>query len=57
MPVNEGMKSSQRVNVKVATVEKNEVLLDLWSFLLYGFAVTAAVFLIGLRIAAMLGAL
>lgn len=57
MPVNEGMKSSQRVNVKVAVVEKNEALLDLWSFLLYGFAVIAAVFLVGLRIAAMLGAL
>ena len=57
MPVNEGMKSSQRVNVKVATVEKNEALLDLWSFLLYGFAVVAAVFLVGLRIAAILGAL
>jgi hypothetical protein len=53
--VNEGMKSSRRVNVKVAAVEKNEVLLDLWSFLLYGFAVVAAVFLVGLRIAAILG--
>jgi len=57
VPVNEGMKSSQRVNVKVAVVEKNEALLDLWSFLLYGFAVIAAVFLVGLRIAAILGAL
>ena len=57
MPVNEGMKSSQRVNVKVAAIEKNEALLDLWSFLLYGFAVVAAVFLVGLRIAAIFGAL
>jgi len=57
VPVNEGMKSSQPVNVKVATVDKNEALLDLWSFLLYGFAVVAAVFLVGLRIAAILGAL
>jgi hypothetical protein len=53
--VNEGMKSSRRVNTKVAAVEKNDVLLDLWSFLLYGFAVVAAVFLVGLRIAAILG--
>jgi hypothetical protein len=49
------MKSSHRVNVKVAAVEKNEVLLDLWSLLLYGFAVVATVFLVGLRIAAILG--
>lgn len=49
------MKSSRRVNVKVAAIEKNEVLLDLWSFLLYGFAVVAAFFLVGLRIAAILG--
>jgi hypothetical protein len=49
------MKSSRRANVKVAMAEKNEVLLDLWSFLLYGFAVVAAVFLVGLRIAAILG--
>jgi len=55
VPVNEGMKSSQRVNVKVAVVEKNEVLLRLWSFALYGFAVLAAVFLVELRIAAILG--
>jgi len=55
VPVNEGMKSSQPVNVKVAVVAKNEVLLDLWSFLLYGFAVVAAVSLAGLRIAAVLG--
>ena len=49
------MKSSQRINVKVAAVEKNEVLLDLWSFLLFSFAVVAAVCLAGLRIAAILG--
>ena len=55
MPVNEGMKSSQRVNVKVAVVEKNEALLDLWSYFLYGFAVIAAVSLAGLRIAVVLG--
>ena len=55
MPVNEGMKSSQRVNVKVAAAEKNEVLLRLWSFALYGFAILATVFLVELRIAAILG--
>jgi hypothetical protein len=55
VPVNEGMKSSQRVNVKVAVVEKNEALLDLWSYFLYGFAVVAAVSLAGLRIAVVLG--
>ena len=55
VPVNEGMKSSQRVNVKVAAVEENEVLLRLWSVLLYGFAVVAAVVLASLRIAAILG--
>ena len=49
------MKSSQPVNVKVAVVAKNEALLDVWSFLLYGFAVVAAVSLAGLRIAAVLG--
>ena len=49
------MKSSQRVNVSVAAVEKNELLLRLWSFALYGFAVVAAVSLAGLRIAAILG--
>jgi len=49
------MKSSQPVNVKVAVVAKNEALLDLWSLLLYGFAVVAAVSLAGLRIAAVLG--
>jgi hypothetical protein len=55
VPVNEGMKSSQRVNVKVAAVEKNEVLLSLWSWALYGVAVITAVSLAGLRIAAILG--
>jgi hypothetical protein len=49
------MKSSRRANVKVATVEKNEVLLRLWSIALYGFAVIAAVLLVQLRIAAILG--
>jgi hypothetical protein len=55
VPVNEGMKSSQRVNVKVAVVEKNEVLLRLWSWALYGFAVIAAILFVQLRIAAILG--
>jgi len=55
MPVNEGMKSSQRVNVKVAAVEKNEVLLGLWSVALYGCAVVAATYFVALRIAAILG--
>ena len=49
------MKSSRRVNVKVATVEKNEALMRVWSFALYGFAVLAAVLLVQLRIAAVLG--
>jgi hypothetical protein len=49
------MKSSQRVNVKVAAVEKNEALLRLWSFLLIGFAVVFTVLLVELRIAAILG--
>ncbi len=49
------MKSSQRVNVKVAAVEKNEFLLRLWSFVLIGFAVVFTVFLVELRIAAVLG--
>ena len=49
------MKSSRRANVKVAVVEKDEVLLRLWSFALYSFAVIAAVSLAGLRIAAILG--
>ena len=55
MPVNEGMKSSQRLSVKVAAVEKNDALMHLWSFVLYSFAVLAAVSLAGLRIAAILG--
>jgi hypothetical protein len=49
------MKSSQRVNVKVATVEKNELLMRLWSITLIGFAVVFTVFLVELRIAAILG--
>jgi hypothetical protein len=49
------MKSSQRVNVKVAAVEKNELLLRLWSFALIGFAVVFTVLLVELRIAAILG--
>ena len=49
------MKSSRRVNVKVAVAEKNEALLRLWSFALYGFAILAAVLLVQLRIAAVLG--
>ena len=49
------MKSSQQVNVKVASDEKNELLLRLWSFLLIGFAVVATIFLVELRIAAILG--
>jgi|RhiMetdeSRZDD1v2_1073273.scaffolds.fasta_scaffold105730_2 hypothetical protein len=53
--VNEGMKSSQRVNVKVAVAEKNDVLLSLWSFVLFSIAVVAAVSLAALRIAAILG--
>jgi len=51
------MKSSQRVNVKVAAVEKNEFLLRLWSFMLIGFAVVFTVLLVELRIAAILGLL
>jgi hypothetical protein len=49
------MKSSRRVNVKVAAVEKNEILLRLWSFLLFSFAVLAAIFLVELRVAAVFG--
>jgi hypothetical protein len=49
------MKSSQRLSVKVAAVEKNEALMRLWSFVLYSFAVVAAVSLAGLRVAAILG--
>ena len=49
------MKSSRRVNVKVAAVEKNEVLLGLWSVALYSVAVVAATYLVALRIAAILG--
>ena len=56
MPVNKGMKSSRRVNVKVATDDKNEMLMRLWSFALYGFAILTAVFLVELRVAAILGA-
>ena len=55
MPVNGGMKSSQRLSVKVAVAEKNEALLRLWSFMLYGFAILAAIFLVELRVAAVLG--
>ena len=55
MPVNEGMKSSQRVNVKVAVAEKNEWLIRLWSWMLIGFAVVFTAFLVELRIAAILG--
>jgi len=53
--VNKGMKSSRRENVKVAEMDKNELLLRLWTWALYGFAVVAAVFLVQLRIAAILG--
>ena len=49
------MKSSRRVNVKVAADDKSEMLMRLWSFALYGFAILAAVFLVQLRIAAVLG--
>ena len=49
------MKSSQRVNVKVAVVEKNDLLLRVWSFVLVGFAVVIMAFLVELRIAAILG--
>ena len=49
------MKNSQRVNVKVAAIEKNEWLLRLWSFVLIGFAVVATFFLLELRIAAIFG--
>jgi hypothetical protein len=49
------MKSSRRANVKVAAIEKNEILLGLWSFALFSFAVVAAFFLVALRIAAILG--
>jgi hypothetical protein len=55
VPVNEGMKSSQRVNVKVAVAEKNEWLIRLWSWMLIGFAVVFTAFLVELRIAAILG--
>ena len=50
------MKSSQRINVKVAAVERNEILLRLWSWALYGLAVVAAILFVQLRIAAILGA-
>ena len=49
------MKSSRRVNVKVAAIEKHEVLLSLWSIALYSVAVVAATYFVALRIAAILG--
>ena len=49
------MKSSRRVNVRVAADDRNEMLMRLWSFALYGFAILAAVFLVELRVAAVLG--
>ena len=49
------MKSSRRVNVKVAADDKNEMLMRLRSFALYGLAILTAVFLVELRVAAILG--
>jgi hypothetical protein len=48
------MKSSRRENIKVAVADKDEALLRLWTWALYGFAVIAAVLLVQLRIAAFL---
>jgi hypothetical protein len=53
--VNKGMNDPRRVNLKVAVIEKNDNLLRLWSFALYGFAVVIAVLLVQLRISAILG--
>ncbi len=51
------MKSSQRVNVKVAAAEKNELVMRLWSWMLIGCAIVFTVLLVQLRIAAILGLL
>ena len=53
--VNGGMKNSQRVNVKVAAVENDEVVQALRNFVLVGFALVAMVFFLELAIAAILG--
>jgi hypothetical protein len=49
------MKNSQRVNVKVAAVENDEVVQALRNFVLVGFALVAMVFFLELAIAAILG--
>jgi hypothetical protein len=49
------MKNSPRVNVKVAVIEKDEVVQRMRNFVLVAFAVVATVFLLELYIAAILG--
>jgi hypothetical protein len=49
------MKNSPRVNVKVAAIEKDEVVQSLRNFVLIGFALAATAFSVELAIAAVLG--
>jgi len=53
--VNEGMKSSQPLNVKVAVIEKDPAAQILRNFVLIGFAVVGMLFLVELYIASVLG--
>jgi hypothetical protein len=49
------MKNSQRVNVKVATIENDQAVQVLRNFVLIGFALVATAFFVELAIAAILG--
>lgn len=49
------MKSSQRIYVKVAVIQRDEVVQRLRSFVVIAFAVVATVLLVELRIAAVPG--
>ena len=53
--VNAHMKNSPRVNVKVAVIQKDEVVARMRNLVLVAFAVVATVFLLELYIAAILG--
>jgi hypothetical protein len=53
--VNGGMKSSQRVNTKVAAIENDNAAKLLRNFVLVGFAVASTAFFVELAIAAILG--
>ena len=53
--VNEGMKSSQRVNVKVAEIENTEFVQRLRNFVLIAFVVVATIFVVEVSVAANLG--